>query len=117
MEKHPSYPNLAVYLQKYLKARGAIYQAYSDITYGQQWSDVQVIDAPRIQRIIISGKRQEQSFVIPCGLDETLSMNWISEAFEGLPISSSSDVYLGIVSDDSSVVYYKITPGIVKPNN
>jgi len=120
MNKHSSYPALVVYLQKYLKSRGATYQAYNDIIHGQQWSDVQLIDAPCVERAIISGKRQEQtvqSFVIPCGLDEMLSINWISEAFKDLPVSENSDVYLGIVSDDSSIVYYKISLGIVKPNN
>ncbi|KAH7340655.1 tRNA intron endonuclease [Rhizoctonia solani] len=120
MEQHPSFSTLREYIQKYPKSRGAIYQAYNDIFYSQQWGEVQVIDAPEVGRVIISGTRPEQtyrSFVVPCGLHEVLSIDWISKAFQGLPVSEEPDAYLGIVSDDSSIVYYKITPGIVKPKN
>lgn len=97
-----------------------MYQVYNDILYAQQWTEVQVLDAPRVKRAIISGIKSEQthrSFIAPCGLDESLSIHWISEVFQELPASDEPDVYLGIVSDDSSIVYYKISPGIVKPKN
>ncbi|CEL52024.1 hypothetical protein RSOLAG1IB_00561 [Rhizoctonia solani AG-1 IB] len=120
MENHPSFAILREYIQRYPKSRGAIYQAYNDIVYAQQWAEPQVIDAPKLGRVIISGTRPEQthrSFVVPCGLHELLSIDWITEAFQGLAESGELDAYLGIVSDDSSIVYYKITPGIVKPRN
>ncbi|KAG8736156.1 hypothetical protein FRC12_017752 [Ceratobasidium sp. 428] len=120
MERHPSYPALKEYLQKYPKSRGAIYQAYNDIVYGQQWLDVEVLDAPRINRVVISGKRPEQSIsslVIPCRLDEVMSIDWLTEAFKDLPVADNIEVYLGISSDDSSIVYYKISQGIMKPKN
>ncbi|CAE6461976.1 unnamed protein product [Rhizoctonia solani] len=120
MEQHPSFSTLREYIQKYPKSRGAVYQAYNDILYAQQWAEVQVIDASNVGRVIISGIRPEQthrSFIIPCGLHEVLSIDWMSGVFQGLPNSEELDAYLGIVSEDSSIVYYKITPGIVKPKN
>jgi hypothetical protein len=41
----------------------------------------------------------------------------ISEGFQDLIALGDMDVYIGIISEDSSIVYYKISPGIVKPNN
>ncbi|KAG8705430.1 hypothetical protein FRC08_001677 [Ceratobasidium sp. 394] len=120
MEKHPSYPALKGYLQKYPKSRGAIYQTYNDIVYGQQWSDVEIVDAPQIGRAVVSGRRPEQkdpSLVIPCGLGETMSFDWLTEAFKNSPSANNPDIYLGISGDDSSIVYYKISPGIIKPKN
>ncbi|CUA75101.1 hypothetical protein RSOLAG22IIIB_01743 [Rhizoctonia solani] len=120
MEQHPSFSILREYIQKYPKSRGAVYQAYNDILYAQQWTEVQVMDAPKVERAIISGTRPEQkhrSYVVPCALHEGLSIDWISKAFQGLSNSEELDAYLGVVSDDSSIVYYKITPGIVKPKN
>jgi tRNA-splicing endonuclease subunit Sen15, fungi type len=36
-------------------------------------------------------------------------------AFSGL--QNPAEIYLAITSDDSSIVYYKISSGIVKPPN
>ncbi|KAL5635780.1 hypothetical protein ACGC1H_004550 [Rhizoctonia solani] len=86
MEQHPSFSTLREYIQKYPKSRGAVYQAFNDVLYAQQWVGVQVIDAPKVGRVIISGTRPEQthrSFVVPCGLHEGLSIDWCAHSFVG----------------------------------
>ncbi|KAH9949854.1 tRNA intron endonuclease [Amylocystis lapponica] len=69
-------------------------------------------------------------YVVPCSLQESLSISWcasldircshrreypfrLQNAFEEL--NKPPQVYLAINSEDSSIVYYKISPGIVKP--
>jgi hypothetical protein len=42
-------------------------------------------------------------------------MNLFGSLQDALASFSSQDVYLAIGSDDSSIVYYKISSGIVKP--
>jgi len=52
-------------------------------------------------------------YVIPCSLSESLSTAWLHTAFEEL--GGPPHIYLAINTEDSSIVYYKISPGIVKP--
>ncbi|KAJ7909695.1 hypothetical protein B0H13DRAFT_1616314, partial [Mycena leptocephala] len=51
--------------------------------------------------------------VVPCSLAETLSFAWLKTAFAQL--SDPPEIYLAITSDDVSIVYYKISRGIIKP--
>ena len=73
-------------------------------------------------------------YVIPCSLAESLSMGWcvppcrcsvqqlsdgasrdnrFHQAFQDL--GKPPHVYLAINAEDSNIVYYKLSPGIVKP--
>ncbi|EMD31440.1 tRNA-splicing endonuclease subunit Sen15 [Gelatoporia subvermispora B] len=116
MEKHPSYPALAEVLPKYPQAAGALFQTYNDLKLAQQWSDLEVLDLPSCSRGALRGKRPQMDdtlYVIPCSLPEAISTGWLYEAFKEL--GSPPHVYLAINAEDSSIVYYKISPGIVKP--
>ncbi|KAF8313758.1 uncharacterized protein EI90DRAFT_3091502, partial [Cantharellus anzutake] len=88
MEGHPSFPSLR---------SQSLFQAYNDIL--QQWIDVEVKDISEAGRAVISGKIS-------------------AECLKKLYIHCSPqtrEFLLAIVSDDSSLVYYKISKGIVKP--
>jgi tRNA-splicing endonuclease subunit Sen15 len=134
MEAHPSHPTLVPYLQKYARVAGALWQTFNDIALAQSWDDVALHDLPGCSRAAISGyrpapaissaagtaafKRAEDEkaprlFVVPCSLAESLSASWIRAAFDELGTPPS--FYLAICAEDSSVVYYKLNRGIVKP--
>ncbi|KAK7022146.1 Sen15 domain-containing protein [Favolaschia claudopus] len=116
MQAHPSYPALAHVLPKYPRAAGSIFQAYNDIVLVQQWTEIELIDLEGISRAAISGKKPKTdiiSYVVPCSLAETVSFGWLTAAFALL--SNPQEIYLAITSDDASIVYYKLSRGIVKP--
>jgi len=116
MENHPSYPALSPILPKYPKAAGALFQTYNDIIFAQQWSDVEVLDLASCSRGAVRGCRpqtEEKMCVVPCSLAESLSTSWLHDAFKGL--ENPKEIFLAITSEDASIVYYKISNGIVKP--
>lgn len=116
MDKHPSYPALSDVLPKYPRAAGALFQTYNDLKLAQQWTDLEVVDLPSCSRGALRGKRPQMNdilYVIPCSLSESLSTAWLHTAFEEL--GGPPHIYLAINTEDSSIVYYKISPGIVKP--
>ena len=69
--------------------------------------------------------------VVPCSMSDHLSLEWcvswyipgrfqiadfgsrLSDAFKDL--EDPPEIILAITTEDSSIVYYKISPGIVKP--
>ncbi|KAF9031447.1 tRNA intron endonuclease [Panaeolus papilionaceus] len=126
MERHPSYPVLAPYIVKYPRAAGSLFQAYNDIVYAQEWTDVMLIDLESCGRAAISGKKRDTDktlYVVPCSLQESLSFGWVQSAFTELfpsfeqrSLEEIPFLYLGITSSDSSLVYYKLSQGIVKPS-
>jgi len=116
MEFHPSYPALSFVLLKYPKAAAALFQTYNDILSAQQWSDVEVLDLPSCSRGAVTGRRpqtKETLCVVPCSLAESLSISWLQDAFNEL--QHPKEIYLAITAEDASIVYYKISEGIVKP--
>jgi len=52
-------------------------------------------------------------YVLPCWLSENLTMSLIHGAFED--IGDASELYIAITAEDSSIVYYKLSKGLVKP--
>ncbi|TFK86374.1 hypothetical protein K466DRAFT_600376 [Polyporus arcularius HHB13444] len=116
MDKHPSYEALSPYLSKYPKAAGSLFQTYNDLKLAQQWTDLEVVELPGCARCGMRGRRPQMDdllCVVPCSLSESLSTEWIRTTFKEL--GSPPHVYLAINTEDSSIVYYKISPGIVKP--
>ncbi|KAF9524273.1 tRNA intron endonuclease [Crepidotus variabilis] len=124
MDTHPSYGILSPLLEKYPKSSASFFQTYNDITYAQKWQDVHVEDLSCCSRGVIKGRKPEGGpllFVIPCSLSESLSFDWLQNAFKELfpqPTSTAETlfIYLAITSSDASIVYYKLNQGIVKPS-
>ncbi|KAI0374746.1 hypothetical protein BV20DRAFT_960901 [Pilatotrama ljubarskyi] len=116
MEKHPSFEAVSPYVTKYPKAAGALFQTYNDLKLAQQWNDLEVVELPGCSRCALQGRRpktEDVLSIVPCSLSESFSTDWIRATFREL--GSPPHVYLAINTDDSSIVYYKISPGIVKP--
>ncbi|KAF8339968.1 tRNA intron endonuclease [Cantharellus anzutake] len=117
MEGHPSFPSLRVLSEKYPKQSQSLFQAYNDILYAQQWIDVEVKDISEAGRAVISGKISAEDIsrvVVPCSLAETFTIDWLKKLYIHCS-PQTREFLLAIVSDDSSLVYYKISKGIVKP--
>ncbi|KAF9074454.1 tRNA intron endonuclease [Rhodocollybia butyracea] len=122
MDIHPSYSALASVVERYPAHGGALFQTYNDLKLAQQWRDVEVKDLGQVcKRGGIQGRRPKTAadadsllHVVPCALAESISMVWLKDVFEAL--GNPSSIYLAVVSDDSSIVYYKLSSGIVKPS-
>jgi len=93
------------------------YAEFSLITgIGQGWKDVQVLDLETCSRPALRGNRPgtgASAYVLPCWLSENLSMSLINNAFEDM--GDVSELYMAITAEDSSIVYYKLSKGLVKP--
>jgi len=115
MQHHPSYPVLSSLLIKYPNSAGPFFQTYNDILFTQGWKDLIVLDLSSCSRGAIKAFRPqtETLYVVPCSLTESLSISWLQDAFKDL--GNPKEIYLGITADDASIVYYKISQGIVKP--
>jgi len=116
MESHPSYSTLAPFIAKYPQVGGCLFLTYNDLVYAQSWKGVEVLELPQSQRVALKGIRPETNashIIVPCSLSESLSMTWVTNVFKEL--NDTPDLYLGILSEDSSVVYYRLSSGIVKP--
>ncbi|KIJ54355.1 hypothetical protein M422DRAFT_25276 [Sphaerobolus stellatus SS14] len=116
MESHPSYTILSPVIAKYPRVGGAMFLTYNDLVHTQRWKDVEILELPRTDRVALRGKRPETSAshtIVPCLLAESLSIEWLENVFE--EVNEQHEIYMGILSDDSSIVYYRISKGIVKP--
>ncbi|KDQ62759.1 hypothetical protein JAAARDRAFT_470479 [Jaapia argillacea MUCL 33604] len=118
MQNHASvsYPILSPYLSKYPRVAGAIFQTYNDLLLAQQWTDLDVVDLPSCSRCGFRGRRPQTEAtlsVVPCSLAESISISWLTSALKSF--HDTEHIYLAITAEDSSIVYYKISPGIVKP--
>ncbi|KNZ78869.1 hypothetical protein J132_09553, partial [Termitomyces sp. J132] len=110
------YKTLAPIFSKYPRAAGSLFQAYNDIVFAQQWTNVEMIELPACKRAAIKGRKPNTNkdlHVVPCTLSETISFGWLQDAFAIL--GNPAEVYLAITSEDASIVYYKLSQGIVKP--
>lgn len=75
-----------------------------------------VVELEDCKRGAVRGRRPNTTQtlnVVPCGIHELVSFEWLRHAFEAL--DNPEDIHLAITSDDASLVYYKISRGIVKP--
>ncbi|KAJ2926303.1 hypothetical protein H1R20_g10790, partial [Candolleomyces eurysporus] len=118
------YPILSPYLKKYPTSAASLFQTYNDITYAQEWKDTTVVDlGEEYRRAAIRGRRkigledgggfaEDFSYVFPCSLSENFTFEQLQNAFSRLEIDQ---IFLAITSEDASIVYYKLSTGIVKP--
>ncbi|KAF9648031.1 hypothetical protein BDM02DRAFT_3097127 [Thelephora ganbajun] len=116
MEKHPSFPAVSHLLKKYPNVGGALFQTYNDLSLGQGWKDVQVLDLQTCSRPALRGIRPGSDvsvYVLPCWLSENLTMSLVHGAFEDM--GGVTEFYMAITAEDSSIVYYKLSKGLVKP--
>jgi len=116
MERHTVYGLLSPILEKYPHTSGPFFQTYNDLALAQKWQDIEILDISSISRGGFKGRQpssDDLSIIVPCTLSESLSMKWISSIF--LACLDTKAFFLAIAAEDSSVVYYRISKGIIKP--
>jgi len=118
MNSHPAYSDdVKALCQKYPRQAGSFFQAYSDLKFSQKWLELKTIDLEKAQRVVIMGRKdatEPTRIVAPCSLGESLSIQWLNAIFDEVS-PPPAEIYLGITSEDSSIVYYRLSKGIVKP--
>ncbi|PWN20326.1 hypothetical protein BCV69DRAFT_312922 [Microstroma glucosiphilum] len=138
---HSSYEPLKEIMALYPRQSGPIFHSYTDLTHAARWEEMTAVDLgkekqTRLQRVSGSGwagligrrpggKKLEA--VIPCHIADTLSTSFFDGIYSALATLSSSEerfeeletehILLAVLSPDSTVVYYKLAKGLVKPVN
>ncbi|CAE46913.1 putative tRNA-splicing endonuclease subunit sen15 [Schizosaccharomyces pombe] len=137
MQHNTFLPNDAVEEQKQNPYYGILRAVETDLRLGQRWCELKVhvldIDLktkrPLLSGIPVNGQLKDKlQYVLPLYLQETISIEFLSSVFDSmkklsLPLVKdarglSGDeffLYLGIMCSDSTIVYYKITDGLIKP--
>ncbi|KAG8996450.1 hypothetical protein FRB94_008281 [Tulasnella sp. JGI-2019a] len=111
------YSDIRELCERYPRQAGSFFQAYSDLKFSQKWLDIEAVDLAKARRLVIKGRKDANEplrIVAPCSLGESLSIQWLNAIFEEVS-PSPMEIYLGITSDDSSIVYYRLSKGMVKP--
>ncbi|KAF7293739.1 Sen15 domain-containing protein [Mycena chlorophos] len=112
MQNHKSYTVLAPILQKYPpRSRILVPDIQRHSISGKRPNTVGY--SPHSQSIFLRSIQDVAVYVVPCSLAETLSFDWLQQAFAQL--QDPQEIFLAITSDDASLVYYKLSRGMVKP--
>ncbi|KAF8418829.1 tRNA-splicing endonuclease subunit Sen15 [Tirmania nivea] len=111
---------------------------HKNLEHQADWSELRIHSNPNLPRPLISGVPPEtiyidREWVLPVDLREKWTVRQWAEVFDSIPAEppvprSAGDgpddepgekrkkrLVMGIVSDDSTVVYYIVHDGIVKP--
>ncbi|KTW32061.1 uncharacterized protein T551_00743 [Pneumocystis jirovecii RU7] len=109
-------------LKKYsfLETYTFLYSVYTDLLLSQLWEELKIHQLPSNRSIIqgISPQNHKTFYVYPCSLEESISIKKICELYNEVWNILGEDkqtLLLGIVSPDSTIVYYKINNGLIKP--
>ncbi|EPX72122.1 tRNA-splicing endonuclease subunit Sen15 [Schizosaccharomyces octosporus yFS286] len=116
---------------------GALKAVETDLRLGQQWDELKIHivhmyseeERPLLSGVPKTGLLQKKlQYVFPVFLHEHVSIKMLSAIFDSMKTQNlllaqderglsgkESYIYLGIVCSDSTVVYYKVTDGLMKP--
>ncbi|EEB09685.1 tRNA-splicing endonuclease subunit Sen15 [Schizosaccharomyces japonicus yFS275] len=133
----PFQPIEAVKANKHSSFYGLIKAVELDLRLGHQWTELNLhmIDNSKGHaRPLFSGipgtklLKKRTNLVLPLYLHETVSVEFLASVFDSikeLKINKPIDerglektelyLYLGIMCEDSTIIYYKVTDGLVKP--
>lgn len=113
------------------KQAAALWQAYCDLAYAANWADLAPLPtaapwallvgsppAPLAGAAATTAAASKPTAVFPVDIAAVLSPRDLTSVFAALPPSVDSEtILLAVVSNDSTVVYYKLARGLVKPVN
>ncbi|WFD44211.1 hypothetical protein MPSI1_002877 [Malassezia psittaci] len=131
-EQHPAFPDVEMMVQKYKTQGGPLLQTFCDLNYAASWRDLQVLDIVHDQdadlnqfgangwAIILGRAPHHEAIqaVLPMSVEQSFDSATFSEIFKKLPEDvDASHILLAMMSNDSTVVYYKLSKGLVKPVN
>ncbi|KAG5520095.1 hypothetical protein PMAC_001171 [Pneumocystis sp. 'macacae'] len=91
-----------------------------DLLLSQLWEELKIYQLPSNRSIIqgVSPQSHKTFYVYPCSLEERVSIKKICKLYDEVWDILGKDkqtLLLGIVSSDSTIVYYKMSNGLVKP--
>jgi len=90
------------------------------LSLSQRWNDLEIFDAEDGRCCFLKGRMSKQEadtekqVVYPLSLGDSTDMATLYGLFEVLDPAPPS-ILLAIAAEDSSIVYYKISKGIVAP--
>ncbi|PWN25721.1 hypothetical protein BDZ90DRAFT_261927 [Jaminaea rosea] len=139
IESHRDYTPLAPLLSRYPRQAGPLFHAYHHLVHSAAWTDVAPVDirgddesdpAPVNSGsgwgALIGMRPQgtQPELLLPCHVTDNLSVAYFQAVFSSLETQAKSrdglqtgHILLAILSPDSTVVYYKLAKGLVKPVN
>lgn len=120
---HSLYPEVQEACERYPDQSGPFFHAYRDLKLSQRWHDVKPIEVPELRLFVLEGRAKSsvrsslRSFsrtqdppriVWPMALDQSTDTTHLSSIFTAMKPAPEA-VTLGIVSTDSSIVYYVLS--------
>ncbi|EGG08519.1 uncharacterized protein MELLADRAFT_104929 [Melampsora larici-populina 98AG31] len=99
----------------------ALIQAYSDLSAAQQWIDLRIqtcsLESNSSKVVLLRGKpnlTEPERLVYPISLTQSTNFKTLKNLFNQIGFSTQK-ILLAIISNDSSIVYYELSNGIVSP--
>ncbi|KAM4641656.1 tRNA-splicing endonuclease subunit Sen15 [Discoglossus pictus] len=97
---------------------------YMDLSEVRNWHEVQIFGSSELHLIYLVGKEKEEHLpqvIIPTPICTSYSSDRIQQVMKLLCKSeedqnSAKSLLLAIVESDSTIVYYKLTDGFVRPD-
>ncbi|CAO1620647.1 unnamed protein product [Sympodiomycopsis kandeliae] len=139
LQTHPCYPDVRELCHQYPQQAGPLFHSYVDLTNVANWSGVSTVDLkPSTETSIpsngigsgwgaLQGKRPDgkrHEIVIPCHVTDNMCTAFFDTIFASIDSIDSHQqqieaghILLAILSSDSTVVYYKLARGLIKPVN
>ncbi|KAI8801122.1 Sen15 protein-domain-containing protein [Cladochytrium replicatum] len=105
----------------------AVKQAFIDLKLAKSWNNVAVHALPGTNRAMITASRPDNEdegdvkYILPVTTSEKITMDMLKKVFEATTklqpegTHQPKSIYLGIVENDSSVVYYRCEAGLPQP--
>ncbi|EMR11463.1 hypothetical protein PNEG_00479 [Pneumocystis murina B123] len=120
MEQHIlTFPPKELTKYSFLETYGLLYSVYTDLLLSQFWLKLKIHCLPSNRSIIegISPQNHKTLYVYPCSYKENVSIEKLNKLYQEFRNIRNEDepLLLGIVSSDSTIVYYKMNEGLVKP--
>ncbi|KAM4023467.1 tRNA-splicing endonuclease subunit Sen15 isoform 1-T2 [Anomaloglossus baeobatrachus] len=125
IEQHPKFKEMMMMMDVAESTQVyAAFLVYMDLLEVRNWNSVQILSSPELHLIYLCGKEKDADtpqVIVPtpvtmsfCHLriQELLKLNDTSEEAQ----TSESSALLAIVETDSTIVYYKLTDGLVMPD-
>ncbi|TWW72844.1 tRNA-splicing endonuclease subunit [Takifugu flavidus] len=114
MLQHPMYQLMKSLEVEDSEQLHAAFLVYMDLKEVRQWTDVSCVKHPELQVVLLEGKEKEETptqSILPLPSHRSLSHKSIRQVLDrGFP------VLLCAVASDSTLVYQRMTDGLVTPD-
>ncbi|XP_077134254.1 tRNA-splicing endonuclease subunit Sen15 isoform X1 [Ranitomeya variabilis] len=125
IEQHPKFKEMKMMDGAESTQVYTAFLVYMDLLEVRNWNDVQILSSPELHLIYLCGKEKDDDsapqVIIPTPVSTSCSHGRIQQLLklnhtsEENPKADNS-VLLAIVETDSTIVYYKLTDGLVTPD-